>query len=307
MYNPMHLTSAIIAPSVCFDQCKHDSVLAKLAEFNALLAADSATQRLALSEPDMATLGDLMRALKSMGERAPISAAQLALFVGGGNRSSELLRWPPAQLFPALDVLRLVVLAPAVAPLLSSLDPPLIPRLVALIPDAATADKPLQAVSLMVHRCFANLAHNKATCKLFMASASEVLDTLATAIETGNSPLRLAACTVLLNTCSLLKDAMMEKTAIKADALQLQTLSLCAHALSSVEQMALASEEEALYRLLTSLETLIGLGASTHSLALDLDIPTALQALPLADTAPAKVKESRARLLTKLSAATSKQ
>ena len=72
-----------------------------------------------------------------------------------------------------------------------------------------------------------------------------MLDTLATPIESGSSGLRLAACTVLLNTCSLLKDSTLaSEAALNADALQLQTLSLCAHALSSVPPLAAPSEAQ---------------------------------------------------------------
>ena len=71
--------------------------------------------------------------------------------------------------------------------------------------------------------------------------------------------------------------------------------------------MALPSEEESLFRLLAALSTLVGLGLTVLATALDLDIPAALQALTLAESAAPKVKESRQRLLATLAAPTSKQ
>mmetsp|Transcript_870 Transcript_870/g.1758 ORF Transcript_870/g.1758 Transcript_870/m.1758 type:complete len:815 (-) Transcript_870:632-3076(-) len=292
-------------PFIAFDQCKHDTVLAKLEEFNAALAADGVTRPLALNAADMALLGSLVRVLKVGGA---VSAAQVTLLLGGGKGPCPLA-WPAAQLFPVLDVLRLLVLAPTAAPFLAALEPPLISQLARLMPTSDLQNKTHLAVALMVQRCFANLAYNSATRKLVVSSAGEVLDTLASPIEEGSSGLRLAASTVLLNACLMLKEnnTLSGETALRADALQLQTLSLCAHALSSVPAMTLLSEEEALYRLLVAVGTLIGLGATTHSLALDLDIPAALQSLTLPEGASPKIKETLERVLATLASASSKQ
>mmetsp|Transcript_14401 Transcript_14401/g.42883 ORF Transcript_14401/g.42883 Transcript_14401/m.42883 type:complete len:260 (+) Transcript_14401:1530-2309(+) len=252
-----------------------------------------------------------MDGLKAGAPSAAVSSAQLSLFlgeppaaggsVGGSPAAGGLLAWPPAQLFPALDMLRLVVLAPSAASPLGGHTPPLVSRLAALL--AAPAEPPSKAqaaVALMVQRCFANLTYSPPTRKLVAPLVSEMLDTLATPIEAGSSGLRLAACTVLLNVSSLLREATLAgETALKADALQLQALSLCAHALSVVA-MSAPSEEEALYRLLVGLESLLSLGATSLALALDLDLPAALTALTLPDGAAPKVKDARGRLLTLL-------
>jgi len=294
-------------PYLCFDTAKHDGVMAKMAEFNALLASstDATEQQCALTDAEYASLVALMAQLKGGAASAKVTAEHVGIFVGTAGRPG-LLSWPASRVFPALDMLRLLVLAPSAAPFVSGLEPPLVDRLVALMAPSPSGDPPDKAISLMVQRCFANLAYATHTRKLLSAGASQALDTLATPIESGSTALRLAASTVVLNTCSILKDsALAEHSALKADALQLQALSLCAHALS-VPALVQQPEEESLYRVLYALSTLLSIAAATHALALDLDLPATLQGLTLAPTAAAKVKEQQQKLLTALAAPASK-
>ena len=83
------------------------------------------------------------------------------------------------------------------------------------------------------------------------------------------------------------------------EALSSQALSLCTHALA-LEPMFAPAEEEALFRVLAALAAFLDLGASALSLAKSLGIGEQLSALPLPETAAAKVKDSRAQLVAKL-------
>ena len=251
----------------------------------------------------MAHLVALMTDFKAGTASAPVTAEHVSLFMGSAQRPG-LLDWPPALVFPALDMLRLVLLAPSAAPLISG---SLIDRLVALLQPSAAGDPPDKAVSLMVMRAFANLAYGPKTRKLLAGAASAVLDTLATPLESGSTGLRLAAGTVLLNMSSLLKDtsALAAQTALSADATQLQALSLCAHTFS-VPALLQPTEEETLYRVLVALSTLLSLAATTHATALDLDMPATLRALELPPTAATKVTAQREALLATLGSPWSK-
>ena len=91
-----------------------------------------------------------------------------------------------------------------------------------------------------------------------------------------------------------------------ADALQLQALSLCAHALTAVPPLADPAEDEALYRVLIALETVVGCGAAAHQAALDLDLAAAVGGLKLAESATQKVQQARGRIGTALAGPASK-
>ena len=111
-------------------------------------------------------------------------------------------------------------------------------------------------------RCFANALHCAPLRPVAAAaaSASAIMDTLAAPIESGATGVRLAACSVLVNLAFALGGAAGAAGAGgDADALPLQALSVCAHALSVGAMVAQPTEEEALYRVLVALQALLGL------------------------------------------------
>merc|ERR1719263_203204 len=149
----------------------------------------------------------------------------------------------------------------------------------------------------MTLRCVANALHNPATRAAAAAKAADVLDALAPAIEPpAAAAVRLAAATVLLNVCSAMRAGALAASA-DADALQLQALSLCAHALTAVPPLADPAEDEALYRVLVALETVVGCGAAAHQAA---------RGLNLAESATQKVQQARGRIGTALAGPASK-
>ena len=269
-------------------------------EFN-----DKMTGAAKLDEAGVVVLKELSVQLKQGGGAAtPVSAQHVALF-SGGDGSAGLLAWPAKYLFPVLDLLRMLLLLPAAAPHVQAAEPPLLPRLAALLGPAA--DKP---TTLMVLRCFANALHcaQLRPVAAAAASASAIMDTLAVPIESGATGVRLAACSVLVNLAFALSDvgsaaaAAGAPAAGDADALPLQALSVCAHALSVGAMVTQPAEEEALYRVLVALQTLLGVGPSMREMAREMDLAVTLKALPLPPAAALKITECHTELLGTLGA-----
>lgn len=298
--------AAPAAPSAAFatfDTCKHDAVLGKLLQFNTQLAAEGGAA--ALDEATSARLTALVGVLKASGSK--VSKEDLELFLGSGS-AGGLLSWPTAYLFPPLDLLRLVVLQPPAAAHVAAAQPPVLPRLIALLTSCQAAeagDKPAAAAVLMLLRTFANMASRRELRALVATSASELLDTLHAPLEAGPTAARLAACTLLMNLTSLLHSGgeLPPEVALKSDACALQALSLVAFALSSVPVMTTPAEEESLHRVLVALGALVGGGSAASSAAdtaRDLDIPSALAALALPSTASPLVVAARDRCVAAL-------
>ena len=77
-------------------------------EFNSALAADPGTASLAVNEAEMTEGGALEKLLAAKGASAPAGGVFDKESVS--SLLSLLLRWPPASLFPCLDLARVVML-----------------------------------------------------------------------------------------------------------------------------------------------------------------------------------------------------
>jgi len=303
-YRPGNVGATPVAAStvmLTFDACKHDAVLGKLMQFNAELPAGGPCAP--LSAEQSATLAGLVEKLKqpNMFHSTTVTAAEVALFLGPGG----LLSWPLPRLFPAADLFRLLVLHPAAAPHLSSESPPVLGRVLEVIAaaeaSASAGDKPAGAAILMLLRAGANIASRPELRPLVAASASSLIDGLAAPIEAGPSQARLAAVTLMHNVCAILsaKDLPGEAR-LQMDGVPLQALSLISHALSSVGGLLEPAEDEALFRLLATLGTLLtGVDGSVQT-AKDLELPTTLGALSLPATAASKTSACKAAVLKTL-------
>jgi phospholipase A-2-activating protein len=304
------LKAAPPLPFLVFDTCKHDAVLAKLLEFDEALVASPEPPAAPLGDAGRASLTKLVALIKNRGmyHASKVSAADLALFTGAGG-AGGLLSWPLSRVFPALDLLRCLLLHPDAAKLAAGAGgtPPLLPRLLSLLASVqppGTTDKMEGAARLMALRGLANLAANpNAARREGQAAAAELapelLDALGPSIEHGPSAARLAACTLLLTITSILRQGELPPAAAtKAEAAQLQGLSLCAHALS-LGALLEPAEEESLTRALSALSALVALegGAAT---ARDLDLGGSLAALALPASASSRAKELVAGLVEKL-------
>ena len=280
--------------------CGQLVVLDELLEFNEVAGAAK------LNEAQVVTLKELSAQLKQGGGAAtPVTAQHVALF-SGGDGGAGLLAWPAKYLFPVLDLLRMLLLQPSAAPHVQAAQPPLLPRLAALLGPAA--DKP---ATLMVLRCFANALHCAQLRPLAVAacSASAIMDTVGEPIESGPTGARFAACSLLANLAFALGDVRSAAAAAgapaagDADALPLQALSVCAHALSVGAMVTQPAQEEALYRVLVALQTLLGVWPSVRKMALEMDLAATLKALPLcAPATDQKITDCYTELLGSLGA-----
>jgi len=300
-YRPGDADKGVAPPPqfLLHNACKHDAVLGKLMDFNTQLVAAGAAG--AMDEARSARLAALVRTLKdpTMYHATTISSEDVAVFLGDAS-GDGLLAWPTAQLFPCLDLLRLLVLHPDAAPHLIVSKPPLLPRLIGLLTtaQATPADKPASAAALMLLRTFGNMAAMDALRPLLAPSASAVLDVLSPPLESGATTARLAAVTCLHNLAMLATAADLSAEAqLQMDGVPLQALSLVAHALASVSALVEPAEEESLFRLLLTLNGLVKATAELASTAKDLDLPASLSALALPASAPEKITSGRAAVL----------
>lgn len=215
---------------------------------------------LALSDEE-ATPGGVLDQLLSRAAAGGASGAatapleQLALL-------GKMLRWPAAQLFPALDIARLLALDAAYAP--------------ALAQDAGSAAAPggggiggafataaaepqLPANQQTALRLACNAFQHPVLRQWVAAQASGLLDGFASCLQSGSKAVRLGAATFLLN-CAVLQDAE----------LKVQLLSGLSELLGSSSD---AEQPETLYRVLVALGTVLHQDSMTRSIAADLDVP----------------------------------
>ncbi|KAJ2708719.1 WD repeat protein Lub1 [Coemansia spiralis] len=100
-YVPAGGSAAYVPPTTVVVNRKANgaAIVAKLAEFNALLAQDADTAALAADQADMALVGEL----GGLGGSVSVPVSQAAY----GALLRIVRRWPVARRFPALDLLRL--------------------------------------------------------------------------------------------------------------------------------------------------------------------------------------------------------
>jgi len=234
-----------------------------------------------------------------------VSALDVDVFVGSAEADGGLLAWPTAQLFPCLDLFRLLVLHPAAAPHLTAANRlPLVPRLLSLLSTAAEkapSEKPAMAALLMLLRTFGNMAAMAPLRPLIAPSASALLDVLSSPLEGGPTPARLAAATLLHNLAALVTASDLSSEAqLQTDGVPLQALSLVGHAVTSVSALVEAAEEESLFRLLLALNVLVTVSAENVTTAKDLELHASLTALALPATASEKLSSLRTAVLARL-------
>ena len=221
----------------------------------------------------------------------------------------SLLNWPASNLFPVIDLLRLFVLLPSSTPhILTSTQQPLLPRLLSLLTtcQANTTDKPSAAAVLMLLRCIANLASKRDLRAYVATSASPLLDSLNTPLDSGPTGARFSR-----------KHRPDEphftprtwwrpppEVALQSDAWTLQALSLIQFALTGVAAISTPTEEESLHRLLTALASLLTISPTISKIAkataADLDLLNALEGLVLPEGASPLVVAVKGRCIAAL-------
>ena len=256
-----------------FEDGKVEKIVPKLLQFNDELRAEGHAH--ALDDAGAAALKQLGAAL----EKGAAARHPHVLF-------ATLLRWPSAKLFPALDLLRLAALQPAAAvhfaAALAASDG--VGDLVvsrALAADAGEVNHMLalrfcaNLLAALADAPGASLAHGGAP---LVAPALEAA-AAAAVHESGRPGARLALSTLALNMAVALRRGRADSAAKTPCVIALQQL------LTSEQPDA-----EVRYRAVLALGTLVHEDADSASLAVGLDLPTALAALAVGDGATDKLR-----------------
>eukprot|EP00051_Salpingoeca_urceolata_P031616 m.12307 g.12307 ORF g.12307 m.12307 type:complete len:769 (-) comp4218_c0_seq1:51-2357(-) len=260
-YNPDPLTGTGARPAqptvshfpntafVAFESAKTAGILKKLREFNT-----SAPQEAAVSDDDWDVFQALLEVVLA---RGPLDAGSVAKLL---EVTEKLLRWDLAHVFPALDVVRILLLHPDVTKAAFG---------------AARSDALFTRDALVGHMCklagFSDPSAPKANkmlalrglCNAFkvddgalmIASAKSVLQAFGQAdFSSSASNVILAAATLLLNFATAFSKMTSEDNAES----EFETLS-------SVYRMLLlqSPDAEAVYRLLVALGTMVGPSGSS--------------------------------------------
>jgi len=254
-YVPMRAAALFEAPP------KWDAAGAKLGEFNEALKADPLQAAYALTDLESARVAQLLEAMK--GGQAPSAGAV-------GLLADKMLKWPPAQLFPVLDVARMVVLQPGGAVACGGA------ALAAARRGMADSAAPNQLLGL---RTLCNCFGNDTLRLAVLAEASPLLEQCAAlaGAAAANKNLRLALATAVLNFSAFL--------AADADD-ALQALSLAVEVLLT----APPDDAEAVFRALVAAGTLAHAKPSLRAAAEGLGVADVARnhvACPVAKTSAA--------------------
>ncbi|KAK3261701.1 hypothetical protein CYMTET_29398, partial [Cymbomonas tetramitiformis] len=260
--------------ALLFDSAKYEGMAAKLGEFNGAL---SGTPN-ALSDQESAALQGLFTSLQSSTgpPSGALSPEGLAVVV-------KMLAWPAAQLFPVLDLARMLVLNPAAAQSLTG------DGAAALRTAITTAAAPPAANQLTALRFLANCASQDASQHWLLANRPEVLDMFTECSSSSNKNVRLALGNLLVNI------AVMTKQAADSEG-KVQCLSAAVQLLESVD----TDDVEAIFRGFVAAGT--AMHADAQLLELGRDMGLADKARAFASCPTAKVADCSKEILAILGA-----
>lgn len=169
---------------VTFEQAKPDAILKKLRDFNEALGADHAHR---LND----TALEAMRELACGGLEDVPSAEQMEIL------PNIIIHWPQESVFPAIDILRLIIRRESVSKVL--FDPSKGPRFIQLIYALMHESQP-ETNKMLALRCLANAFTHLPGVFLMLAQQSQVTTHAMTLIATSkNKGSHVALATVLLN------------------------------------------------------------------------------------------------------------
>ncbi|CAI7880624.1 unnamed protein product [Closterium sp. NIES-54] len=235
-----------------FDSAQYDGIMKKLKEFNTALASQSAPAApspVVLSEEQLEQLNGLVSVLKDTSHYHSSSFApnHYALL------SSLLSTWPAANLFPVLDLLRMMLLHPSGAAWFAVNASGPDGMLIACMRRAA-AEPPTPANHLTGVRVAVNAFGLPAMHQWPRKHRAEVLDLFAPCVSSSNKNVRLALATLLLNFAVLLVDGAAAKGEDQEEG-QVQTLSAAFELAAALE-----ADPEVRYRALLAIATLMHSG-----------------------------------------------
>ncbi|PRW44412.1 phospholipase A-2-activating [Chlorella sorokiniana] len=271
-----------------------DAIRKKIAEFSAAVAASGGdAAAAALSNAELAD-GGALDALLSRAAAAPSSSGSGCLADADAAVLSKMLSWPAAQLFPALDLARLLVLHRAAAEQLAGAAGPLAsdaPRggLGSALATACAGEPPVPAAQQTAVRLACNCFVQPPLLGWVQSAGSRVLDAFAPCATSPNKNVRQGLATLLVNYAVMLSKLASHELEFKS-----RMLGLAVELLNSSP----VDDVETRYRTLVAVGTLAAEHSKVRAMARDLGF------LSLADSLRAggggKVAEAAAEVAAKL-------
>ncbi|KAJ7334356.1 hypothetical protein OS493_014667 [Desmophyllum pertusum] len=256
---------------VSFDSANINAIAGKLKEFNGSLEEE---QRLA--EDELQNLLEFLNDVASADKSSSPKVEQMSSLV-------KALKWPPNQLFPALDILRLAVRFPSVANICcsGSEGDNLTAHLL-----ACTRDDNPQSNVLLSFRIFSNLFMSYDGSALVLRHREKIVEHSLSWRKCSNKNIRISLCTVLLNFSVLLRKHH-----------DFEAKTQCLSALAGILENE--TDSEARFRSVVAVGTLIWGDSDAQALAQSLGIESSLESLSSV-TDPPKVGDCASKVLSAL-------
>ncbi|XP_072956348.1 ubiquitin homeostasis protein lub1 [Typha angustifolia] len=242
-----------------FDTAQFDGILKKLSEFNTVLFSDPEKTSLSLSEQELSRLAAIVKVLKdtSYYHSSTFADVDIVLLL-------KLLKsWPPSMMFPVIDILRMTVLHPDGANLLSKHIESGKDILKETFQKAVTAPT-LSANLLTIIKAVTNLFRHSCFFPWLQSHCSEILDALSSCRPSFNKNTNLSFATLLLNYAVLL--------------IELKDKDCQAHVLSAALEIAEDGNQDvdSRFRALVTIGSLM-LDGLIKSIAIDFDVQSIAQ------------------------------
>lgn len=237
-----------------FDAAQFDGILKKIMEFNNALLSDLEKKNLSMSELETSRVAAVVKILKDTSHYHCSSFADVDI-----SLLLKLLKaWPPAMIFPVIDILRMTILHPDGASLLLKHVENQNDVLMEMI-EKVSSNPPLPANLLTGIRAVTNLFKNSSWYSWLQKHRSEILDAFSSCYSSPNKNVLLSYSTLILNYAVLLIEKKDEEGQ--------------SHVLSAALEIA---EEESIevdskYRALVAIGTLM-LEGLVKKIALDFDV-----------------------------------
>ncbi|KAK9176955.1 hypothetical protein WN944_028974 [Citrus x changshan-huyou] len=237
-----------------FDAAQFDGILKKIMEFNNALLSDLEKKNLSMSELETSRVAAVVKILKDTSHYHCSSFADVDI-----SLLLKLLKtWPPAMIFPVIDILRMTILHPDGASLLLKHVENQNDVLMEMI-EKVSSNPTLPANLLTGIRAVTNLFKNSSWYSWLQKHRSEILDAFSSCYSSPNKNVQLSYSTLILNYAVLLIEKKDEEGQ--------------SHVLSAAFEIA---EEESMdvdskYRALVAIGTLM-LEGLVKKIALDFDV-----------------------------------
>lgn len=236
-----------------FDTAAFEGIIKKLTEFNSTLAAHEAHRELALNQADSMRIQAMIATLKETSLYHASSFADVDFKL----LTRMVLQWPIENIFPVLDLMRMMLLHPQCAIFFANATTAGNDVLLEAL-RRATGEPVLVPNLLTSARVAVNAFKHSVLRNWVVKNRSEILDLFSGCCASMNKNVRLAYATLVINYSALLLETNDEEG-------QIQVLSAAVEMADSQE-----ADVEVRFRALVALGTLIH-SSGVKSVAVDLD------------------------------------